>query len=344
MYKSEDMRMVTFTTENWLRSVTDCVYNGKPLLIEDVHEHIDPAIDPILLHQEFLDEDGTYKIRLDKEEPYPYGADFKLFMTTKMPNPLYPPEVCIKVTLINFTVTSSGLEEQLLGDVVIKEKPAVEAKRLEIVTQMDKDKKTLKAIENKILQLLKENEVEQILDEDTLIITLDESKVTSGEINTRMADAIEVQRDIEETRSKYTSVSLRGSILYFVIADMANINSMYQNSLQFVKVLFNKAIDSTPKSDDLEIRLRDLIDTITKQIYSNVSRGLFEADKLIFTYLIATSVDRQAKIITPAGWNTLLRGAMPLTAQQKDAKPPNPLPGAMSELNYEVLYSATCQI
>ena len=48
---------------------------------------------------------------------------------------------------------------------------------------MDADKKTLKAIENKILQLLKENEIEQILDEDTLIITLDESKVTSGEIN-----------------------------------------------------------------------------------------------------------------------------------------------------------------
>lgn len=129
---------------------------------------------------------------------------------------------------------------------------------------MDKDKKTLKAIENKILQLLKDNEVEQILDEDTLIITLDESKITSGEINTRMTDAVEVQKDIEDTRSRYTSISLRGSILYFVIADMANINSMYQNSLQFVKVLFNKAIDSTPKNEDLDIRLRDLINTITR--------------------------------------------------------------------------------
>ena len=148
MYKNEDMRIITFATDNWLRSVTDCVYNGKPLMIEDVHEHIDPSIDSILLHQEFLDEDGTYKIKLDKEEPYPYGEDFKLFMTTKMPNPLYPPEVCIKVTLINFTVTSTGLEEQLLGDVVIKEKPEVEEKRQEIVISMDRDQKTLKAIEN----------------------------------------------------------------------------------------------------------------------------------------------------------------------------------------------------
>lgn len=81
-------------------------------------------------------------------------------MTTKMPNPHYPPEVCIKVTLINFTVTSSGLEEQLLGDVVIKEKPEVEATRQEIVVSMDRDKKTLKQIEDKILTLLRENEVE----------------------------------------------------------------------------------------------------------------------------------------------------------------------------------------
>ena len=50
MYKNDNMRQITFATNNWLRSVTDCVYNGKPLLIEDVQEHIDPSIDAILLH------------------------------------------------------------------------------------------------------------------------------------------------------------------------------------------------------------------------------------------------------------------------------------------------------
>ena len=101
---------------------------------------------------------------------------------------------------------------------------------------------------------------------------------------------------------------------------------MYQNSLQFVKVLFNKAIDITPKSDDLDTRLASLIDCITKNIYSNVSRGLFEADKLIFTYLIATSVNRAEGIISPIGWNMLLRGAQPITKEQADRKPPNPMP------------------
>ena len=39
---------------------------------------------------------------------------FSFYMTTKMSNPHYLPEVCIKVTIINFTVTKSGLEDQLL--------------------------------------------------------------------------------------------------------------------------------------------------------------------------------------------------------------------------------------
>jgi len=142
-----------------------------------------------------------------------------------------------------------------------------------------------------------------------LIITLEQSKVTSAEIHVRMEAAIDVQKEIEVTRQSYTSIAVRGSILYFVIADMGNINSMYQNSLQFVKVLFAKAIDATPTNEDLEIRLRDLIDMITKNIYTNIARGLFEADKLIFTYLIATSVNRNAGVITMAGWNALLRGA-----------------------------------
>lgn len=72
-------------------------------------------------------------------------------MTTKMANPHYAPEVCIKVTIINFTVTFSGLEEQLLVDVVKKERPEVEKQRDQIIVQMDKDNRTLKKQENDIL-------------------------------------------------------------------------------------------------------------------------------------------------------------------------------------------------
>ena len=59
--------------------------------------------------------------------------DFKLYMTTKMPNPHYLPEVSIKVTLINFTVTPNGLEDQLLVEVVRYERIELEEKRVSLI-------------------------------------------------------------------------------------------------------------------------------------------------------------------------------------------------------------------
>lgn len=68
-------------------------------------------------------------------------------MTTKMPNPHYLPEVCIKVTIINFTVTMEGLEQQLLGLVVKAERPDIEQKKVQLLLQMAEDKRQLQQLE-----------------------------------------------------------------------------------------------------------------------------------------------------------------------------------------------------
>ncbi len=72
----------------------------------------------------------------------------------------------------------------------------MEEKRDKIVLQMASDKKTLQNIENTILKMLSESTEEQILDEDTLINVLDSSKVTSTEINLRIAQSTIVEQEI----------------------------------------------------------------------------------------------------------------------------------------------------
>lgn len=269
-----------------------------------------------------------------------YDDNFRFFMTTKMPNPHYLPEVCIKVTLINFTVTFRGLEEQLLGDVVVQEKPEIEQKRDEIVVSMDQDQRTLKNIENTILKLLSESTEEQILDEDTLITVLENSKKTSKEINERIATALVVEEEINNTRNQYRTVAIRGSILYFVIADLAGIDPMYQYSLAYIKRLFNKAIETSPKAKNLDERLDILIDNITRMIYTNVSRGLFESHKIIFSFLIITSINRNSGRVRENHWNLLLRGAGPITPEDLQARIENPDPKVLTALAWDLVYFA----
>ena len=112
---------------NMLRSLESCIRIGAPLLVEDIGEFLDPALEPVLQNATF-NQGGRLLIRLGDSD-VDYDVNFKIYFTTKLPNPHYLPEVCIKVTVINFTVTFDGLEAQLLGDVVRKERPDVEERK-----------------------------------------------------------------------------------------------------------------------------------------------------------------------------------------------------------------------
>jgi dynein heavy chain len=90
---------------------------------------------------------------------------------------------------------------------------------------------------------------------------------------------------------------------------------MYQYSLSYIKRLFNVAIEKSPKHAEQAQRLLILIDNITRMIYTNVSRGLFEAHKIIFSFLIITSINRNYKKVREVHWNLLLRGAGPITPE-----------------------------
>ena len=72
-------------------------------------------------------------------------------MQTKLANPHYKPEMQAQTTLINFTVTRDGLEEQLLGDVVKAERPDLESTKAELTKQQNTFKITLKTLEDDLL-------------------------------------------------------------------------------------------------------------------------------------------------------------------------------------------------
>ncbi|EDV29711.1 uncharacterized protein TRIADDRAFT_18356 [Trichoplax adhaerens] len=307
------LKIIKQTDSNFLRTLENCMRIGKPVLLEEVEETLDPSLEPILLQQIFVQQ-GRSLIRIGDSD-IEYDKNFRLYITTKLANPHYLPDVCIKVTIINFTVNKSGLEDQLLSDVVRLEKPELEDQRNQLIVRINTDKNQLKVIEERILKLLFNSEG-NILDDEDLINTLNESKVTSSVISTRLKEAEQTEAKISVAREKYRSVATRGSVLYFVVASLAEIDPMYQYSLKYFKQLFNKCIEKSEKADDLGQRLNTLVTNCTQTIYVNVSRGLFERHKVVASFMVCCDILKQRGEIDDGEWNYFLRGNSSMNRQR----------------------------
>jgi dynein heavy chain len=177
-----------------------------------------------------------------------------------------------------------------------------------LVVQLSDFKKQLKELEAKILKLVGEAG-DDILDDEELIVTLDQSNETSITIKQKVEEAEQTAITINESREGYRSVARRGSILYFVIADLGLIDPMYQYSLDFFGKLFNRRLDKSKKSEDLEERIEILLADLTESFYTNICRGLFEAHKLLYAYLNATAIAKRAGDIAAKEWHVYLRGS-----------------------------------
>lgn len=158
----------------------------QPLLVENIEEELDPVLDPVL-ERRLVKKGKSWVLQLaDKEVDF--TDTFKLFCTTRLPNPHFTPELCAKVTVVDFTVTmagevhatqwtmlysavrkhpclgrvlalldtlyalfDAGLEDQLLGKLILKEKHELEEQRQQLLEEVQSYKKKIKQLEDDLL-------------------------------------------------------------------------------------------------------------------------------------------------------------------------------------------------
>jgi len=81
-------------------------------------------LDPILERQIIVT--GRNKLIRIADQEMDYDDKFRLYMTSRLANPHFSPELAAKATIIDFTVTQGGLEQQLLGRLIGKEQKSLE--------------------------------------------------------------------------------------------------------------------------------------------------------------------------------------------------------------------------
>ena len=230
MERQNRLRVIKLSDSSYLRDLETCIQFGTPCLLENIGEELDPVLEPLLLKAVFK-QNGVDYLRLG-DHVIEYSKDFRFYMTTRLRNPHYLPEVSVKVTLVNFMITPAGLEDQLLGIVAAKEKPQLEETKNNLILESAQNRRQLKELEDKILEILSSSQG-NILEDEQAINVLSSSKVLSEEISEKQKIASITEKEIDDVRNGYRPVAKHSSVLFFTISDMANIDPMYQYSLSW---------------------------------------------------------------------------------------------------------------
>jgi dynein heavy chain 2 len=276
--KTRPLEVVTNHDPRFINQVELSVRFGKTLLILEV-DTVEPMLYPLcrkdLVHQ------GARFTVIVGEKTMDYNEGFRMFLVTRNPKPDIPPDAAGLVTQINFTVTRSGLEGQLLGLAIKHEQPELEKAKGEMLRAEEDFKVQLAAMEKDLLQALATAEG-NLLENSALIESLTRTKEKSAEIEEALVKSADASIKLDEQREVYRPFARTGSSIFFLVKSLQSICHMYQFSLASFITLFKLSLSAEIRADSTEERLELLCSDLEVRVLYFMGRALFKADRPMF--------------------------------------------------------------
>jgi len=285
-YKDRKITVTSFLDEAFLKVLESALRFGNPLLIQDV-EHLDPILNAVL-NKEIRRTGGRVLIRLGSQD-IDFSPSFTMFLSTRDPSVEFSPDICSRVTFVNFTMTRSSLQSQSLDQVLKIERPDTERKRTDLMKAQGEFRLRLRTLEKLLLQALNES-TGNILDDDKVIGTLETLKREAAEITHKVEETDIVMKEVEQVTAEYLPLAQACSSVFFILEQLNLVNHFYQFSLRFFLDIFDYVLHHNPNLknvSDHHRRREILLNDLFLIVYKRTSRTLLHRDHVMLAVLLA---------------------------------------------------------
>jgi dynein heavy chain 1 len=284
MKKFGDQKIVktSFQEPNFQKILENAIRFGIPLLIEDVER-----VDPILLNvlgKELHKASGRVVLRLGSRD-IDFSPTFKLFLLSRNPCISLPPEICSRLTLINFNVTRSSLKNEILDRTLESERPDISQKRQELLKLQGEYQLKLRLLEDKLLESLNSSKG-NILNDESVITHLEKLQSDSSDLLNKSREAENTLEQIENAALHYSEFSHKCSEIFFLLERFSSLNRSYQFSLEWFLKILSDILQHTTQSVSVasSSRLNTLFEIVFKTYYERTSLSMLQPHRLVLMF------------------------------------------------------------
>ena len=252
---------------------------GNPLLVQDA-ESYDALLNPVL-NREVRRTGGRVLITIGDQD-IDLSPAFRVLLTTRNPSVEFSPDLCSRVTIVNFTVTPSSLQTQCLNKVLRCERPDVDAKRSDLLKLQGEFRLRLHQLESELLSTLNESKG-SILDDNRVISQLETLKAEATEITRKAAETDQVIAEIDAVSQQYNPLAVCCTSIFFTLEQMQSVHFLYHYSLQFFLDIFNFVLTQNPNLKNVKephARLSIITVDLFHTIFARVAPGLLHDDRM----------------------------------------------------------------
>lgn len=285
-YKERKITKTSFLDPAFMKNLESALRFGLPLLVEDV-ESIDPVLNPVL-NKEIRKTGGRVLIRLGDND-VDFSPSFVIFLSTRDPTAHFTPDLCSRVTFVNFTITPKSLQSQCLYNVLKAEQPLIHKKRNDLLQLQGEIRVKLRGLEKSLLDALNESQG-NILDDLKVLATLESIKKQAASIHAEAEQTDKIMEEVKVVSDFYRPLAVASSNIYFTMEQMSLVHFLYQFSLHHFLDLFYAILHNNPHLGgvtDQSERLRILKDDLFHLAYSRLSRTLLHNDRLSLALRLA---------------------------------------------------------